>query len=96
MLEHTKRQVSLFFFPETRLYLLTLITAVSFLFLLKLKWSKLKNFNETNEDNKAKGKVYCLKQGSVMNNFCLKHDDFFNGPWGTPLPKHPVGAFTWG
>ena len=43
MLEHTKRQVKVFFFPEMRLYFLMFISTVCFLFLLKLRWPKTKS-----------------------------------------------------
>ena len=37
-LEHTKRQVEVFFFPEMRLYFLMFITAIWFL--LRPKWER--------------------------------------------------------
>ena len=37
MFEHTKRQVKVFFFPEMRLYFLIFITAVCFLFPLRIR-----------------------------------------------------------
>ena len=46
MLEHTKRQGKAFFFSEMRLYFLMFITAVCFLFLLKLRWPKNKSIHD--------------------------------------------------
>ena len=43
LLEHTKRQVKVFFFPGTCLYFLLFISTVCFLFLLKLRWPKTKS-----------------------------------------------------
>ena len=37
-----------------------------------------------------------LKQGSVLNNFCLKHGEGLKAHGAQPLPKHPLGAITWG
>ena len=43
MVGNSKIKIKPFFFPEMRLYLLMFITAVCFLFLLKLRWPKNKS-----------------------------------------------------
>ena len=65
MFEHTKRQVKVFFFPEMRLYFLMFVTAVCFLFLLRIRKVGVRPW----------AAIFFLFYGNTLNNRskCLKN-----------------------
>ena len=79
MLEHTKHQVKVFF-SEMRRYFLKFITAVCFLFLLKLRWPK----------NKSIYHLYSQKAGL---NFCCYSTVYYFRRCTLEHTKHQVKVF---
>ena len=69
MLEHTKRQVKVFFFPEMRLYFLMFNSTVCFLFPLKLRWPKTKSiyYWQLLTIDYSRALVAVFKQGMRLN-----------------------------
>ena len=57
-----RQKLKFYFFPEKRLYSLMFITAVCFLFLLKLRWSKTKSIYDF--------KMFCFRQ-TYLNPSCF-------------------------
>ena len=79
MLEHTKHQVKVFF-SEMRRYFLKFITAVCFLFLLKLRWPKNKS-------------IYHLYSQKADLNFCCYSTVYYFRRCTLEHTKHQVKVF---